>query len=264
MPESSPTPSVRWNWRRGTRWFAAEFLVVVTGVLVALALNAWLGGRQHAAREQAYLREIARDLARTDSTLARSITGLSRTRHSTAALIRAASTPAPPPADSLVWWLFTAQYIALPTYSKGAAEALLRGSELTLIRADSTRLAVFRMLDQLHQSEVRETMLVQAIVPILQRQRERTAATPIYADVVRISGPGQPFYEYARQLASEQGGALRPPFAVSYESVLRREESFRDWRSVADHLLVLQTGFERTLAVVRDTRRLVEAEIRAR
>lgn len=39
------------DWRPRLRWFAAEFLVVVSGVLVALLLNAWWAGRQEAARE---------------------------------------------------------------------------------------------------------------------------------------------------------------------------------------------------------------------
>ncbi|PAP75067.1 hypothetical protein [Rubrivirga marina] len=45
------TPRSRGGWRRGARWFGAEFLVVVTGVLVALAVGAWWQGCQDAARE---------------------------------------------------------------------------------------------------------------------------------------------------------------------------------------------------------------------
>src|SRR5688572_25817782 len=43
------------GWRARVRWFAAEFLVVVTGVLVALALQAWYEDRQDRDRETAYL-----------------------------------------------------------------------------------------------------------------------------------------------------------------------------------------------------------------
>jgi hypothetical protein len=32
------------------RWFAAEFLVVVTGVLVALAMNAWCASLERVER----------------------------------------------------------------------------------------------------------------------------------------------------------------------------------------------------------------------
>ncbi len=36
------------RFARGLRWFAAEFAVVVSGVLVALALQAWYQSRQDA------------------------------------------------------------------------------------------------------------------------------------------------------------------------------------------------------------------------
>ena len=39
LPPPASTPK-RWDWRPQLRWFGAEFLVVVTGVLGALALNA--------------------------------------------------------------------------------------------------------------------------------------------------------------------------------------------------------------------------------
>lgn len=53
---ASPTPSPgRWDWRPRLRWFAAEFLVVVAGILVALALNAWWQGQQQIREEQRLL-----------------------------------------------------------------------------------------------------------------------------------------------------------------------------------------------------------------
>lgn len=58
----APPAPRRWDWRPKLRWFAAESLVVVTGVLLALALNAWWGARQDAAGETNYLALISRDL----------------------------------------------------------------------------------------------------------------------------------------------------------------------------------------------------------
>ncbi len=51
-----------WNWKPKLRWFAAEIAVVVVGVLIALALNAWWQARQAAAGEENYLALISRDL----------------------------------------------------------------------------------------------------------------------------------------------------------------------------------------------------------
>lgn len=49
VPPPPTAPPRRWDWRKGATWFGAEFLVVVTGVLVALAVNAWWGDRSSGA-----------------------------------------------------------------------------------------------------------------------------------------------------------------------------------------------------------------------
>lgn len=48
--------------RSSLRWFAAEIVVIVAGVLIALALNAWWQDRQDAESEAVYLRLVLRDL----------------------------------------------------------------------------------------------------------------------------------------------------------------------------------------------------------
>ncbi len=52
-------------WGLRLRWFGAEFLVVVSGVLVAIALNAWYQGRQDATTEATYLALLSRDVEHT-------------------------------------------------------------------------------------------------------------------------------------------------------------------------------------------------------
>ena len=49
-------------WRTRARWFAAEFLVIVTGVLVALALNALYQRRENGRNETTYLALLDRDI----------------------------------------------------------------------------------------------------------------------------------------------------------------------------------------------------------
>lgn len=65
----APEAARRWDWRLTLRWFGAEILIVVAGVLIALALNAWWGARQDAAREANYLTLVHRDLGQMVSTL---------------------------------------------------------------------------------------------------------------------------------------------------------------------------------------------------
>ena len=48
---------------RGTLgWFAAEIVVIVAGVLIALTIDSWWGAREDAARGRAYLARIEEDL----------------------------------------------------------------------------------------------------------------------------------------------------------------------------------------------------------
>ncbi|NNF59355.1 MAG: hypothetical protein HKN04_14060, partial [Rhodothermaceae bacterium] len=56
-----PRPK-RWDWRPKLRWFGAEIVVVVLGVLTAVGINAWWQGQQDAASEANYLALISRDL----------------------------------------------------------------------------------------------------------------------------------------------------------------------------------------------------------
>lgn len=59
----------RWDWRPKLRWFAAEYLIVVLGVLTAVGINAWWQGRQDAAGERSYLTLIDRDLHQMEANL---------------------------------------------------------------------------------------------------------------------------------------------------------------------------------------------------
>jgi hypothetical protein len=55
----------RWDWKPKLRWFAAEFLVVVSGILVALALGAFYERRGEQKNEAVYLSLLERDLHTT-------------------------------------------------------------------------------------------------------------------------------------------------------------------------------------------------------
>ena len=50
------------TFRRGLRWFLAEFLVVVAGVFVAMLLNAWYQDRTDTQSRLQYLALLSRDL----------------------------------------------------------------------------------------------------------------------------------------------------------------------------------------------------------
>jgi cbb3-type cytochrome oxidase subunit 3 len=63
----SRLPQAKRSWRAGVRWFLAEFLVVLSGVFLALLLDAWWSRQKEAADEAATLtrlHEESEDIAR--------------------------------------------------------------------------------------------------------------------------------------------------------------------------------------------------------
>jgi hypothetical protein len=62
-----------WLSRRSLRWFAAEFLVVVSGILVALALQAWWNERSDRAEEREVLTQMLADLTEDSARIAQAV-----------------------------------------------------------------------------------------------------------------------------------------------------------------------------------------------
>ncbi|MDQ6872419.1 MAG: hypothetical protein M3037_10475 [Gemmatimonadota bacterium] len=73
--------------RRSLRWFSAEFLVVLAGVLAAFAVNAWWEHRQDRAAEQAALRELDNALAADIADLQDDMSEYSKLGHGDSVLI---------------------------------------------------------------------------------------------------------------------------------------------------------------------------------
>ena len=138
MTEPLPDPSVSMpTWASRMRWFGAEFLVVLTGVLVALAFNAWWGTRQDQRREENYLRQIHAELLRTEEELAVEV-GLAEEMFVKAARLHAAFfATAPVSSDSLDRWLELNH--ADPEPLLGTLRAIVSTGELNLVRDDSVR-----------------------------------------------------------------------------------------------------------------------------
>ena len=66
VPEPPPptAPPRRWDWRPKLKWFAAEYFIVVLGVLTAVAINAWWVETQEHEVETETLRELRDALTR--------------------------------------------------------------------------------------------------------------------------------------------------------------------------------------------------------
>ena len=66
-PDLTPPKPKRWDWRPKLQWFAAEIVIIVSGVLIALALNTWWSERE----DRHFERELRDDMiAEFESNLA--------------------------------------------------------------------------------------------------------------------------------------------------------------------------------------------------
>jgi hypothetical protein len=146
-PETHDATPVAPAWRPSPAWFAAEITVVVVGVLIALALNAWWAGRQDAAQEATYLRQLAADLRATERQAVRTDSASVQSERATGQLLRAYYRPRVPPADSVQRWLVESVSYNSVRPVLGTLEALVATGDLGLVRDDSLRSAVTAYLD---------------------------------------------------------------------------------------------------------------------
>lgn len=138
----------RWGWRPKLRWFAAEYLIVVLGVLTAVGINAWWQGRQDAASEDAYLRQIAADLDATVDLLAQTGDELAPSERAADRLFESFRTAEPLPADSILVLVSVATILHHVNPVLSTIEALVATGDLSLIRDDSLRTALPAYLEQ--------------------------------------------------------------------------------------------------------------------
>jgi hypothetical protein len=131
------------RWRRSARWFAAEFLVVVTGVLVALAA----GDQAQRARERSLVAEYTARVVEDLDRISRSIDlvlGWSRAVEASGAVLLPVLESGAPIQDSLL--VLTAAYQASrlpqPDLSPIAYRELLATGQIRLFRDGEVRKAL--------------------------------------------------------------------------------------------------------------------------
>ncbi len=145
----TPTNRAARRWARRLRWFGAEFLVVVTGVLVAIALNAWYQGRRNATTEATYLALLSRDLEHTVADL-RQAAAFERSQelYGLTAYRALSSRRAGPEPDSVRVALTQLIVRRTATLSKATYEDLLSTGNLGLIRDRALRDRIVRFYDE--------------------------------------------------------------------------------------------------------------------
>lgn len=216
------------DWRAKARWFGAEYLIIVLGVLTAVGINAWWGDRQDAAKEQTYLRQLAADLAETERIVAERDDRMAVQTHAGFdRLLSSFDAVERPPADSVAAWLRQSLYVASPLPVLGTAEALVATGDLGLIADDSLRAAVLRYLDVSREAVVDQTAAKEGVFDLL---------TVLYRDHVDIRALGNTSarasadsvnYVFGPIPALSPGPSWRPPYPLDVDALYDDPEFYR-------------------------------------
>ena len=169
---STTTPR-RWNWKPKLRWFASEFLVVVSGVLVALALNAWWAGRVTDARERVVLEDLYADFLTNRAEL-------QRVQHAHAdhqrrfvqfeALTEAEAAALPPDSARALY----ASLLQPDTFDpvRGSTDALVASGDLGILRDPALRSDLTAFLGLVDDAREEQDVLVDAVVTSANRMTD--------------------------------------------------------------------------------------------
>ena len=208
---------------KGGRWFAAEFMVVVTGVLVALGVQALYQYRRDLERERSYLEQIAADMRETQALMAGADSAARQRDRAAPLLLRSYRTGAP--ADSIFKWLAGSTQSVGRDPVIGTAEALVNSGDLSLIRNDSIRLNIARYV-----THVRERMNVYQDYSDM--WRAGLTALSRRVDLIEVHrraighGADHPMYRDSIFSPLGPGPAERVPFPIEARTILRDQELY--------------------------------------
>jgi hypothetical protein len=215
--------------QRKLRWFAAEFLVVLAGVLAAFAVNAWWEHRQDRIAEQAALHELDNALAADITDLQKDMSEYSRLAHGDSVLIdrfdrRLGYTDSVLPA-------FDALTIFRTHVANSAPFESLKSRGLALISDDSLRLALIDFYAEstagVALGNATNTEIVQKLVwPYYLDRIKLPPGSFSVPNTIRANYPALASDSHFRILLVHQSQAVQQVLQT-YADALRRAEGLR-------------------------------------
>lgn len=244
---------------RRTGWKSAlrEFVLIVAGVLAALAGNSWWESRQESAREAVYLRQLAADLRDSERIMEQGLAETQGYYLGAARVLRAYHSAEAPPPDSLATWIYQADGYMDPRPVLGTVHGLIASGDLRLLRSDSLRSAVLAFAEHAGGYETVQRDLtaeflryigeVEEHVNLLEARHTGVDSTQL--DLRSRQDEGFPF----------PAGARRHPFPNDYPALLRNRTLFGLYDNVHITQKNLVRNQEEMLEQIRDLRAKVEA-----
>ena len=253
VPASAPR---RWDWRPRVRWFAAEYLVVVLGVLTAVGINAWWQGRQDAATEAAYLRQIVQDLDATVAVMDGLDASLAPAEQAGDLLFESFRRTDALPADSVLVLVSAASRISDARPTLGTIEAPVSTGDLALIRDDSLRASIPAYLEQQRTWLDRQAVLFNRAVDNFEALQPHVDVSE--ADAAMVASGGSLQIPRPGMRGPDSVTASRSPFPFDAER-FRRDPDAYDTVVWMVYMQMQSRGVRRQMAsTARDLRQRIK------
>ena len=223
------------DWLARWRWFAAEIVVVVAGVLIALTLNAWWQSGQDRKREQVYLHQLDADLAESERLIEQADSLYQHVDRRGALLVRAFRVRERPLTDSVAAWIAGGFWHEPLTPVTATAEALVFTGDITLIRNDSLRAEVTRYVGLMNKATQRQ----QVWSAEYYRAVDRLSELVDFIELSIQSAPPELINGTANSslYAPFPANPVAPPFSYDTEDLFSSKEAYRalwmanNWKS---------------------------------
>jgi hypothetical protein len=134
---------------------AAELVVVVFGILIALGIDSWWSNRQDRDLEYALLTQLHGDLTRAEDHLSVEIEQTETAGRAASNVVRASWGEFEVSGDSVAAWLRRAGWYSDPVPTVATAQSIASSGDLYVVRSDALRASIVALLDELRQLDSR-------------------------------------------------------------------------------------------------------------
>ena len=131
-----------------SRWFLAELIIIVAGVLIALAIDQWRGNIEVLKLEQEYIEQLIADLQTTVEKMAAALETNDPGESAAEQLLAAFENGDPVALEAIRQLLSDINTLDNPVPVLGTVEALISTGDLRLMRSSETRSEITRYLSR--------------------------------------------------------------------------------------------------------------------